>query len=84
MDYEQAKARKAELEQRHSEASAALPSYGGKLTPDAVKATPEWQALKRAYDQAFSELRTFNQWYVKKFKREIRKERRGVPDSSDG
>lgn len=30
------------------------------LTPDAVKATPEWRAAKQAYDRAFAALRSFN------------------------
>jgi hypothetical protein len=30
------------------------------MTPDATKATPEWQAAKRNYDQAFQALRNYN------------------------
>lgn len=30
------------------------------LTPDSVKASPEWQAAKRAYESAFAALRAFN------------------------
>jgi len=30
------------------------------LTPDNVKTSPEYRAAKRAYDTAFSRLRTFN------------------------
>lgn len=45
------------------------------LTPDAVRAMPEWQAAKRAFDLAFSHLRSFNAIYVKKFKNELAAER---------
>lgn len=41
------------------------------LTPDHVKAMPEYKALKAASDQAFQALRTFNGPYVKKFKKEL-------------
>jgi hypothetical protein len=30
------------------------------LTPDPVKATPEWKAAKAATDKAFANLRAFN------------------------
>jgi hypothetical protein len=30
------------------------------MTPDATKATPEWQAAKRNYDQAFQSLQNYN------------------------
>ncbi len=30
------------------------------LTPDAVKATPEWRAAKQRLDRAFARLRAFN------------------------
>ena len=46
------------------------------LTPDPVKAMPEYQAAKAAYDAAFAALRDFNGKYVKIFKAEIQAERR--------
>jgi len=33
------------------------------MTPDATKATPEWQAAKRNYDTAFQALRNYNSEY---------------------
>lgn len=42
------------------------------ITPDSVKATPEWKAARRAFDNAFARSRTFNGRYVKHFKAEIR------------
>lgn len=46
------------------------------LTPDSVRATPEWQAASKAYAQAFYALREFNMANVKKFAKDIRAERR--------
>jgi len=46
------------------------------MTPDFVKAMPEWQQAKKEFDKAFAELRNFNGWYVKTFKKEIAAERK--------
>lgn len=46
------------------------------LTPDHVKATPEWKKAKAEYEKAFSEMRAFNGWYVKAFKKELAAERK--------
>jgi hypothetical protein len=46
------------------------------LTPDAVKATPEYQAAKARMDATFQGLRTYNAWYTKTFKKELKKDRR--------
>ena len=46
------------------------------MTPDFVKAMPEWQQAKIEFDKAFTELRNFNGWYVKTFKKEITAERK--------
>lgn len=40
------------------------------LTPDAVKATPEWQGDRAAYDTAARTLGIFNREFVKRFKKE--------------
>lgn len=59
------------------EALKAFDSYGKSafgLTPDHVKAMPEWQQAKREFDKAFAELRNFNGWYMKTFKKEIKEE----------
>lgn len=45
------------------------------LTPDDVKATPEWKAAKKAFDDAFNKLRKFNAVFVKKYKKEIAADR---------
>lgn len=46
------------------------------MTPDFVKAMPEWQQAKKEYNKAFAELRNFNGWYIKTFKKEISAERK--------
>jgi len=57
----------------------AFDSYGKSemgLTPDHVKAMPEWQQAKKDFDLAFAQLRNFNGWYMKAFKKEIAQERK--------
>ena len=57
----------------------AFDSYGKSemgMTPDHVKAMPEWQQAKKDFDLAFAQLRNFNGWYVKTFKKEIAQERK--------
>lgn len=46
------------------------------MTPDHVKAMPEWQEAKRTFDTSFSELRNFNGWFNKTFKKEIKETQR--------
>ena len=41
------------------------------LTPDRVKAHPDWQRAKAKADRAFQTLRQFNGNYVRQFKREL-------------
>jgi hypothetical protein len=77
-DYEQALAVQAQLESAVSRASAALaifPRLPNGLTPDHVKASPEYRAAKLQYDTAFGKLRTFNASFVKSFRAELRRDR---------
>lgn len=48
------------------------------LTPDDVKATPEWQTAYRNFNTAFEALRKFNGTYVEAFADELRHERSAV------
>lgn len=76
--YNEAKAARDSAEERLSIASLALGSYPKGvmgLTPDAVKATPEWQKDKAEYDVAFATLRAINGVIVKKFRKEYHSER---------
>jgi len=82
MNYSQAKARQTELYQAEKEAGdrlKAIPGVGSGpmgLTPDSVKASPEYRKAKADYDLAFANLRSFNSWFTRTFKKEIRQERR--------
>lgn len=82
MTYEEAKAYRKKLDEKNTADSDKLKSFDelGKtamgLTPDHVRALPEWQEAKKAFDCSFSELRTFNSWFVKTFKKEYAADRR--------
>jgi len=70
MTYQEAKEIRATIEANVGQTSAALRSFPKGpmgLTPDAVKASPEYCAAKAAYDAAFNRLRTFNASFVKAF-----------------
>lgn len=77
-----AKATQAELERAVADASGRLTDIQGVgsgamgLTPDAVKAAPEYRAARAAYDRAFRQLQQFNAWFVPTFAAELRAERR--------
>lgn len=45
------------------------------LTPDTIKATPEWKAAFTGYVKAFKALRAFNTRFVKVYAKEIQAER---------
>lgn len=76
--YEEAKAESALVEKEMFEAQAAIDAFPRGpmgLTPDAVRATPEWRAAKTRVDKAFARLRAFNAVFVKRFAKELRAER---------
>ena len=77
MTYEEAKVVKAKLESDLSAVVAPAGTGSGSmgLTPDHIKASPEWKAYRTAYDTALTALRNFNGWFVKTFKKEYRAER---------
>ncbi|MCR8994607.1 hypothetical protein [Brevibacillus laterosporus] len=82
MTYEEAKAYKQKLEEKNKDDSAKLKAFGKhsksamNLTPDHVKVMPEWEKARRAFDHSFTELRNFNAWFVKTFKKEYVNDRR--------
>jgi len=82
MDYTEAKKIKAELEAALDVASKtlnAIPGVGSGamgLTPDAVKFSTEYRVAKTAYEKAFKNMRAFNGWFTKTFKKEYLAERR--------
>lgn len=76
--FDAAKVRQAALEAELKAAKAALAVYPRGpmgLTPDAVKALPEYRTAKVQADQAFARLRAFNATFVKTFAKELREER---------
>jgi len=52
-----------------------FPKGSFNLTPDHVRATPEWKAAKAASDNAFQAYRNFNGMMVKAFPNELKAER---------
>ncbi len=77
--FEEAKKLADKLDHESRQASAVLqkfPKLANGLTPDHVKATPEYKIARLASDRAFARLRDFNGFYTKKFAKEIREDRR--------
>jgi len=73
MNFAEAKAKADALWKAHEDAAAPLDRFARGpmgLVPDAVKASPEWRTAYAAERKAFAELRAYNAWYVKAFKKE--------------
>lgn len=49
------------------------------LTPDHIKATPEWKAHRSAFDSAMRQQRVFGTWFLKQFKKEYAAHRKTLP-----
>lgn len=81
-DFDIAKLAADKLAKEYKEKSDALQAFDklGKtelgLTPDHVKASPEWKQAKADYENAFQAFRNYNQWYTKAFKKELAEQRR--------
>jgi len=80
MTYQEAKARQAALEANVKLAGAALRQFPANgpmgLTPDSVKASPEFRTAKACFDRAFSQLAAFNAAFVKTYRKEAAAERK--------
>lgn len=82
MTYTEAKQLRDTLADAVSKASAqlrAIPGHGAGpmgLTPDHIKATPEWQEAKALTDATFKRLQRFNSIFVKQYRREIKADRK--------
>jgi hypothetical protein len=81
MTYEEAKLYRDEMEKRHKIDSDALKVFNKYriamgIVPDHIREIPEYQTAKKAVDRNFAELRNFNGWFVKQFKKEIQADRR--------
>lgn len=55
-----------------SDTLQAFPRLGNGLTPDSVRALPEWQEAKQKYNHAFENLRNFNAQFMKQYAKEYR------------
>ncbi len=58
------------------EALNAFPKGAMGITPDAVRATPEWKEAKAAFDRCFAAERAANSFLTKNFKRELLADRK--------
>jgi hypothetical protein len=81
MTYQEAKLYRDTMEERHKIDSDKLKEFDKYriamgIVPDHIRETPEYQILKKAVDKNFAELRNFNGWYVKTFKKEIQADRK--------
>jgi hypothetical protein len=86
MTYEEAKQLRDQIENNvelHTNNLKKFDQYRNNmgLIPDHIRESDEYKTLKQAFDEAFSQLRNFNKWYVKQFKKEIQKEQRELVKS---
>jgi len=79
MKYEEAKKQKALLNEQNEILSVKLKSFPTiemGLVSDDVRKSVEYIKAKREFDKSFNELREFNSWFIKSFKKEYNEERR--------
>lgn len=88
LTFEQATQMRDTFDAQMRDASQALRAVEGVgsgamgLTPDAIKASEAYQEAKRRFEWDFDNLRKFNAWYVKAFKRELAQARRKKYENS--
>lgn len=78
LSYEEAKRVAERLWELSSVSANVLNSYpkgAMGLTPDSVRATPEWKADKAEADRTFRALQDWNKVYTKQFKKERQADR---------
>lgn len=74
MTFDQAKAKQDQLNAVCDKASSDLNKYPVGpmgLTPDSVKASPEWRRDQANFEIAFKALQTYNKWFCKRWKKEL-------------
>lgn len=72
MTYGEAKELKKKLNDECDEASKKLREFERVelgLTPDHIRDTQEWQEADKRFKLAFADLRKFNAWFVKEFRK---------------
>ncbi|PGT89852.1 hypothetical protein [Bacillus thuringiensis] len=78
MTYEEAKAHNRKLDEEYDNASKNIRKFERNamgLTPDHVRETQEWKDADKRERLAFANLRKFNAWFLKEFKKEYLTER---------
>lgn len=79
MNYEEAKLYGLQLEELNDIHSKVLNSFEKGImgiTPDYVRETPEYKKAEKDFYKSFAELRNFNSWFLKTYKKEYMKERK--------
>lgn len=81
MTYLEAKEMKSKLQEKYDATSKELEKFNKYrismgIVPDHIRETPEYQKAAKEYDLAFAEIRNFNGWFVKAFKKEYAADRR--------
>jgi hypothetical protein len=76
--YQLAKNEKSRLEAAATIASIKLQAYprnASGITPDSIRNTEGWKADRRKYDAAAAELKKWNAYFLKRFKKEYADDR---------
>ena len=80
MNYEEAKAKQKDLDDKYMELSRKLCDFPHEglwgLPKEVVRLSTEYQEAKKQAGKAFQDLRNFNFWFIKNFRKEIKQERR--------
>jgi hypothetical protein len=72
VNYEEAKAHKQKLNEEVDKYSKILNSFEKGvmgLTPDHIRESAEYKEADSSFKIAFSNLRNFNEWYIKEFRK---------------
>jgi len=79
MTFEEAAAKQQRLEAQERAASERLKAYphgAMGLVTEEIRLSPEYQADRAAWESIFAAYRSYNAWYVKAFKQQLREQRR--------
>jgi hypothetical protein len=81
MNYEEAKIHKQKLDESNNVDVNKLKAFDKYknamgITPDHIRVLPEWKIAIESFARSFDELRKFNGWFVKTFKKEYEADRK--------
>jgi hypothetical protein len=86
--YDMAKQAKLAIEAHVSELGGVLKQFPRSgpmnMLSDEIKMSPEYKEAKGAYDAAFGQLRSFNEYFLKQFKNEVKAERDATRSGTPG